>query len=278
MGHQMKSQDMQVIGLCRFSYPAYGGFQVGHETLEERRAYLYAPERIEERFRSFEAITLPGIRAQTDGNFQFLVVIGECLPEPYMERLMDLTADVPQAVIVPWPSERHRPAMQRIINKFKDDTDLPSIQFRHDDDDAVAVNFIERLREAVDDCASLIAKNELLTIDFNRGFSGRPTSEGLEITPSVLQYYGVALAMVAQPSVRKTIMNFSHTKMNQAMPSVTFTDQEMYVRGHGDFNDSRQKSNVTSLDFQPMDAEQEALVKELFAIENARVREIYSAS
>ena len=34
----MKSQDMQVIGLCRFSYPAYGGFQVGHETLEETPA------------------------------------------------------------------------------------------------------------------------------------------------------------------------------------------------------------------------------------------------
>jgi hypothetical protein len=31
---------MQVIGLCRFSYPASGGFQRIHETNEERRAYL----------------------------------------------------------------------------------------------------------------------------------------------------------------------------------------------------------------------------------------------
>ncbi|WP_370229088.1 putative rhamnosyl transferase [Cognatishimia sp.] len=274
----MKSQDMQVIGLCRFSYPAYGGFQVGHETLEERRAYLYAPERIEERFRSFEAIALPSIRAQTDPNFTFLIAIGECLPAPYLERLNDLVADVPQAVLVPWPSERHRPAMQKIINKYKADTDLPSIQFRHDDDDAVAINFVERLREAVDDSASIIAKNDMLTIDFNRGFSGRPTPQGLEITPSVLQYYGVALGMVAQPNVQRSIMNFSHKKMNQAMPSVTFTDQEMFLRGHGDFNDSRQKSNVARLDFQPMDDEAETLFKQLFAIDNNRVREIYSAS
>ena len=272
----MKSQDMQVIGLCRFSYPAYGGFQVGHETLEERRAYLYAPERIEERFRSFEALTLPGIKAQTDPNFQFLIAIGMCMPNEYQERLFALVEDIPQAIIVPWPSERHRPAMQRIINTHRIETDLPTIQFRQDDDDAVAVNFVERLREAVDDCAPLIAKNEMMTVDFNRGFSARASSAGLEITPSVLQYYGVALAMVVQPSVRKSIMNFSHTKMNHAMPSVTFTDQEMYIRGHGAFNDSRQKSNVTRLDFQPMSEEDEALIKDLFAIDNARVREIYS--
>ena len=37
---------MQVIGLCRFSYPALGGFQVVHETIEERIAYLYSDARI----------------------------------------------------------------------------------------------------------------------------------------------------------------------------------------------------------------------------------------
>lgn len=272
----MNSQDMQVIGLCRFSYPAYGGFQVAHETMEDRRAFLYAPERMEERFRSFEAITMPGLRAQTDPNFEFLIVIGECLPAPYLARLKDLIADVPQARIIARPPERHRLAMQRIINENLDTPELPSIQFRHDDDDAVAVNFIEKLREAVDDCAALIAKHPLVAIDFNRGFSGRPTSQGLEITPSVLQYYGVALAMVAQPGAQKTIMNFSHKKMNQVMPSVTFTDQEMFLRGHGAFNDSRQKPNIAQLDFQPMDAEEEILFKELFAIDNDRVREIYS--
>ena len=71
-------------------------------------------------------------------------------------------------------------------------------------------------------------------------------------------------------------MNFSHKKMHQVMPSVTFTDQEMFLRGHGAFNDSRQKPNIAQLDFQPMDAEEEILFKELFAIDNDRVREIYS--
>ena len=81
---------MQVLGICRFSYPGVGGFQVEHETLEDRIAYLYAPERMEERFRTFETITLPPLRAQTDADFTLLVVIGESLPEHYHSRLMAL--------------------------------------------------------------------------------------------------------------------------------------------------------------------------------------------
>ena len=46
--------DMQVIGLCRFSYPGEGGFQVTHDSLRARMAHLYAPARMEERFATFE--------------------------------------------------------------------------------------------------------------------------------------------------------------------------------------------------------------------------------
>lgn len=274
----MKSQDMQVIGICRFSYPAIGGFQVGHDTLEERHEFLFSPERIEERFRSFETIALPAFRNQTDPNFRLLIVIGETMPEVHIERLLDLIEDLPQAVLVPWPSQKHRPAMQRIMHAYKEESDLPSIQFRHDDDDAVAVNFVESLREAVDDCAPIIKKNAMMSIDFNRGYSVQPSAEGLRVTPSILQSYGVALSMVAWPSVRKTIMNFSHHKLNHVMPAISFTDKEMFLRGHGDFNDSRQKSNVKNLDFQLLDQEGEALFKELFAIDSDRLREVYSGA
>ena len=83
---------MQVIGLCRFSWPGIGGFQVEHDSLESRIAYLYAPERMEERFRTFETITLPPLKAQTDGDFTFLVVIGDSLPARWRDRLMALLA------------------------------------------------------------------------------------------------------------------------------------------------------------------------------------------
>ena len=71
---------MQVIGLCRFSYPAIGGFQVEHETLEERITYLYDPNRLQERFRLLETIALPCLRHQTDQNFDLIIVVGDSLP------------------------------------------------------------------------------------------------------------------------------------------------------------------------------------------------------
>ena len=60
---------MQILGLCRFSYPATDGFQVVHDTVKARRDYLYSPARLEERFRLFETTTLPCFREQTDPDF-----------------------------------------------------------------------------------------------------------------------------------------------------------------------------------------------------------------
>ena len=274
----MNAQDMQVIGLCRFSYPALGGFQVEHETIEERRAYLYAPERMEERFRTFETIALPGLRAQTDPNFTLLIVIGDCMPEEYMQRLADLVEDMPQAVIVPRPPERHRPAMQNIINEYRDhDSPLPCLQFRHDDDDAVAVTFVERLREAADDCMPLLTKNRFVTIDFNQGYSARATAEGIEATPAFLPYYGIAFAMSVRPGVKHTVMNFSHNKVNRNMPTVTFTGEDMFVRGHNDFNDSRQGPRAKEAALTLLDAEAEAHFKKTFAINCDQVRRAFGA-
>ena len=165
----MDSRDMQVIGLCRFSYPALGGFQVEHDTPSDRSTFLYARDRIEERFATFETFTLPPLRAQTDGDFTFLVVIGDDLPSPYHDRLRDLLADIPQAVIQAHAPGPHRAVMKHAINSVRDDRKLPCFQFRMDDDDAVSVTFIERLREAAQDCRPLLRKNKHVAIDFNQG-------------------------------------------------------------------------------------------------------------
>lgn len=273
----MNSQDMQVIGLCRFSYPAFGGFQVEHESIEDRRAYLYAPERMDDRLRTFETIALPGLKAQTDQNFEFLIVVGTCLPMQYREQLEALISDFPQARIVAEEPARHRPVMKRIINRHRRENDaLPCLQFRHDDDDAVAVNFVGRLRDAAQDSAGLLAKNPTVGIDFNRGFSARPTAGGMLSTPSLLNYYGVALGMAVSPAIEQSIMNFSHTKLPQVMPTVTYTDEDMFVRGHNDFNDSRQKTNVKRVNLTPLDRIGEAHFKARFAIDSDQVRRVFS--
>ncbi len=266
---------MQVIGFCRFSYPAEGGFQVEHETIQDRIAYLYAPDRIEERFRHFETICLPGLKAQTDPDFIFVILIGEAMPVPYIERLLGLVEDFPQAFVVARPPGPHRKVCQDVLNAARDMAE-PCLQFRHDDDDAISVHFVERLRAAAQDCARLLGKNRLVGFDWNRGYVARPDAQGLCGEVQVTPYWGVAQAVAVQAGVRQSIMNFGHNKIMMFMPTITFTDEVMYLRGHNDHNDSRQKKHVKPLPLPRLDPEEERDVQRLFGIDSDAIRRAFA--
>lgn len=268
---------MQVIGLCRFSYPAVGGFQVDFDNFADKLAYLYSSARMEERFASFETITLPPLRAQTDPDFTLVVVIGDSLPDHYRTRLTALLADMPQAVIQSHPPEQHRPIMKRIINSVRRDSDAPCLQFRMDDDDAVAVDFVERLRRTAGDVRALAARDNLLAIDFNRGFIVRPGPDGVAAVETAAPYQTAALAMMVAPGSRQTIMNFAHHKLAEKMTTVTLTDSIMMLRGHNDHNDSRQGPSAKPHKLTLMDAKGEAMLRQRFAIDCDAVRAAYSA-
>lgn len=269
---------MQVIGICRFSWPGIGGFQVEHETLDERIAYLYAPERMEERFRTFECVTLPPLKAQTDGDFTFLIVIGDSLPDRYRERLMALVGDMPQAVVQAHPPGPHRQTMQAAINSVRKESREPCLQFRMDDDDAVARVYVERLREAARDLRKLSRAHRILAIDFNQGFIARPGPGGIAAAPTNVPYTTAALALMLKPAARLSVMNFAHFKLAQHMPTVTFTGEDMLVRGHNDFNDSRQKPGVRPVRLEPLDAGGEAHFRRVFGIDADHVRRVYSGT
>lgn len=267
---------MQVIGLCRFSYPGIGGFQIEHDSLEDRIGYLYAPERMEERFRTFETITLPPLRAQTDADFIFLIVVGTSLPDPYLERLVALTEDMPQVLIQPRSPGKHRKIMQEAINSVRLPAKKPCLQFRMDDDDAVACTFVERLRAVAQDVQPFARKHRHIAIDFNQGYIMRPGPKGLEAAKTSLPYTTPGLAMMLQPDVPLSIMNFAHARLAQMMPTLTLTGEDMMIRGHNDYNDSRQKPGVKPVPLSLMDATQEAHVKATYNIDADHVRTVYA--
>ncbi|WP_264212171.1 putative rhamnosyl transferase [Leisingera thetidis] len=268
---------MQVIGLCRFSYPAVGGFQVEHETIAERIAYLYAEERMEERFRLLETIALPCLREQTDPDFDLIVVTGDSLPRAHRDRLQDLTADMPQVRIHAEPPRRHREVMKEILNSARRDPGKPCLQFRHDDDDAVSVDFVERLRATAEDCRPLMQKNKSVAIDFNRGYLAEAGPEGISAAEGVHPYVVAALGMHVRGGCPLTIMNFAHNKINRFMPTVTVTDAPMFVRTHNRFNDSRSQAGPGT-PFEPLTPELEGAFEARFAIRAGRVREVFAQS
>jgi len=267
---------MQVIGLCRFSYPAHGGFQVEHETIEDRRRYLYSPARLEERFRLFETTTLPCFREQTDEDFQLLIVIGECLPKPAFDRLHDLTAGMKQVKIIARKPMRHRKVMKEILNKARANPDAPCLQFRHDDDDAVSVDFIERLRIAAEDGRGLMARNKTVAIDYNQGFLARFGAEGIQAAQVFRPLLGVGFAMHVHGGCEQTIMNFAHHRIGQFMPVISYPDAPMWVRTWNQVNDSPHARNSTTK-VSAVTPEQEGEFIARFAIEQDAVRRIHSA-
>ena len=268
----MASERPQVIGICRFSYPAIGGFQVEHAEVAEREAYLYAPARMEERFLTFEQFTLPCLRAQTDPEFTFLIVVGESLPAPYRDRLMDQVADLPQARVIARPPAPHRETMREIILEARRESTLPSLQFRLDDDDTVGVGFVVRLQEIYAQAARLFRRARHIAVDFTEGYIATPDPSGLLAQKTLQQLWTPALALSVHPKLRHTIMNYSHGKLWRTQPVLSWPDEPMFIRGYNAYNDSRQKDGIRQPDLALLDAEGEAEIKRLFNVDAAAIR------
>ncbi len=269
---------MQVIGICRFSYPAIGGFQVEHDTIEARIAHLYDPDRLNARFASFETITLPGLRAQTDSDFTYLIVIGDSLPSAYLNRLNALVADMPQVVIQSHPPGRHRPVMNAAINSLRVQDGQPSLQFRLDDDDGVSIHFVERLRKTAAALRPMLKMHRHVAIDFNQGYAVAPSATGISAAPIIANCWTPALAVMSRAKLPQTIMSFAHAKLARNMPTISIPGENMMLRGFNDHNDSRQKPQVRALAMAPLDAEGVALFKDTFNIDLDAVRRAFSAA
>lgn len=266
---------MQVIGICRFSYPAIGGFQVEHESPAERAAYLYAPDRMNDRFRYFQAFTLPALRAQTDPDFTFLVVVGDDLPAPYLARLEDLTRDLPQVRIRADPPGPHRQVMKQAIQAVRRPAE-PSLEFRLDDDDAVGVDFVATLRAEAQARQDALTGHRHIALDFPNGFIAMPGPEGIRAKPTRKPFMTAGLAVAFEADMPVTIMNFSHVKLGRFMQVVSIDSPPMYVRGHNRWNDSRQAEGIEPEDLRPLTPQDEDLFRTRFNIDADHVAGVFS--
>ncbi len=111
-------------------------------------------------------------------------------------------------------------------------------QFRLDDDDAVAVNFVERLRADVGRQLPQFQRDRLMAIDYARGIVLRNTASLLQAEPVITRYWTPALAVITPPDTEKFILDFQHHILWRDMTSVVFQDEIMFVRGAHDSNDS----------------------------------------
>ena len=231
-------KNIQALGILRFSYAATGGFQVNHDSVEERLEYLFSPDRIEERFMLFEHVTLPAIKAQTDPEFTLVIVTSQAIPEVYLERLFNLVDGIPQIAVVLKGPQKHRMAMRRVARPYKDDDAEVIAHFRLDDDDAVAVDFIERTKAGFEKCQIAYNNHGRCALDFNQGYElmigdGRCAVQKMEMKTAT-----AGLVAYIPQSEPQTIMNYPHHRIHEHMPVVTDQTPDMFVRSFNAFNDS----------------------------------------
>ncbi|MDO5632231.1 MAG: glycosyltransferase [Paracoccus sp. (in: a-proteobacteria)] len=230
---------VQMLGLCRFSYVGLRGYQTEHITVEERRAFLYDPARLARRWFLFTRIALPAWQAQTDPDFTLVVMTGPDLPEPYLSRLHELCATIPQLrlALVP-PMDRHLPACLAAVQPYIDLSADVIGHFRHDDDDAVAVDYIAKARADFAPVEGLWSREGLMSLDHSRGFMLRAGADGVHLIPRICHNMGVALTIFARPDQPVTALHYDHSKLGKWMPGVSITRPLMFLRTLHDDSDS----------------------------------------
>jgi len=258
---------LQVLGLCRFSVPSLGAFQVEHDSIEARRAMLYDPERLARRFLWFEHVLLPSIRGQVDKDFKLIVLLGEDFPDPWLSRMQALTGPVPQIVLEFAPPENHRQVCGLAMASHMEPEATAVAQFRLDDDDAVGVNFTRRLRRDIQAQARFFARAGMLAFDYGRGIVLRDTETGLRVEPCLTRYWTPGLAILTRPDSGKYILDFQHHLIWKQMATLTQVDQIMFVRGAHGSNDSAIPAQPHSFPLKPEAAP--TMLRERFGIDLA---------
>lgn len=234
------AEGVLVQGLCRFSFPCTGGFKKYHESLEERRAALYAPKRLDERTLWFEHIFLPPLRAQSDKDFTLHLLLGEDFPDPWRSRVEAAIADVPQ-VKAHWrePGD-HRAICRDVLWGGRDATRAVVAEFRLDDDDAVAVDYVQQLRRSWGKVARLANFHGRVALDHGKGIVLEAQGDGA-IKPHVLNTHcwSAGLAIYLKTDDEAIVMDFPHHKIWARVPFVNLTDSVMFIRGDHAHNDAK---------------------------------------
>lgn len=235
----VKKHPVQVLGLCRFSVPSLGAFQVAHDSIAARREMLYDPIRLSQRFVWFEHVFLPGLRAQTDPEFTMIVLLGEDFPQPWRARMQALVADVPQIKLDHAPPREHRVVCAEAMARHIDADAQIVAEHRLDDDDAVAVDFVAQLRRAAYRLTRFQRAEGLVGVDFCKGVLLSVARGKVTPSPRMAQLWTPALAVLSPQGEARHILDWPHHKLWKNMPVVSLCEEVMFLRGQHDTNDSK---------------------------------------
>lgn len=236
----MADTSNQIVGLVRFSYIAKGGgFAHSEAPQAEQEAAVFAPDRIERRFKLFEALALRSLLGQSDQDFRCVFLISESFPQVYKDRLQDLVAPLAGSLVQERPMMPHFQAIRMGYETVADGQSKYLTTFRLDDDDMLDRGFIARVRDRAVRAVKLSGRNGPLVLSFNRGFYlniGRNENsifDAGERTP-----LSVGSAMITKQGSRQNIYSRNHRKLPSFFATYSDVDTPGWLRTLHQDNDS----------------------------------------
>lgn len=267
---------IDINGLCRFSYPfALGSFSGAQPSMAALKAQLYDEARLRERLFIFSNIFLPPLRHQTDTNYRISVLIGEQMPEAIRDALLDITRDIDSIRVVVEPEGQDpKELCNRIFQSMRRaDADLVG-EFRLDDDDAIAVDFVSKSRQAGYDFKGPIVQSGVAGVDFPSGAFVYFSEADVQAKRLVLAHLSCGQVIFLNPASSKTAIKFRHYRMWQKNLYISLPDEVMYLRSVHRFNTSGVDQTVKTKDVIKLTERQiEIMMRERFRIDLPRLRE-----
>lgn len=214
-----------IIGFCRFSFLGLGDWaayrtgggppKLTDAVMASVAAKIYTPQRLDLRFWLFENLLLPSMRAQTDQDFTLVVLTSPEMPAPYLQRLQAMVADMPTVQVVVSAERTCKDALLPVVAAFREQRGHP-VQFRIDDDDCVAVNFIKDLRGAAKTLRGL--KSYAVTMPQSlvmAAYSGQPA----QFFKMYSMFHSAGCACYTEDA-GKTVFSTAHTLWHKKVTSL----------------------------------------------------------
>lgn len=231
---------MKVVFETRFSFFGQSGWKSEHAA---DPALLFDEDRLTQRTKYFEEVTLASLKGQTDRDFVHMVLSSTLMPETWQKRLRELCFDVlgkERCRILYRPPGSAGQILRNTVGRLWGDQQVAQVVL--DDDDAVSTDFVAAVRLyggfAMKDPVN---PKPYAFLSFPRGYTlGIEEGKLAWLSPRYVPYTNLGLALIAPGNTHRNPFMTSHKKIGERHPSLMVTHMRpFYLRAVHGLNDSR---------------------------------------
>jgi hypothetical protein len=243
-------------------------------TLADTAEHIYSDSRMALRFHIFEKLVLPSLVAQSDPDFKLIILSGQAMPDRHKERLSDLIEPHSNMRVDFVDTEDHYKLLKKAYNSVPLGDAQQRLMFRLDDDDAVGIMFIERLKAIAEGLTELMGDKVPQIIAFNRGFHVEidPDGDNDVFDTCERSPLSTGMALLAPAEYPNNPYRYNHRKSAQHFNTYSDIEHPMYIRTIHSDNKSNPAQMGISKRLKPERIERQ--LRKFFGVDTAFLKDL----